>query len=302
MTQPPPPTPEELILAMLRDVLARQAQQMGLPQPPAAAPPTPKVPAAAPLATPPAASPAPKVAALPASVPPAAETPLAAAPLAAAPAPQIEAPPPSVPPAERPYRPAGGGRPALAPDEAGLTPLTPAEAAELAEYEALAAQPISGAGLRRVLPGLALILLVIAALANLPLVNGRALLRPPAGQAPQALYEGLLLKGSGDAIYVIDGGRRRLISSADAFQHYGYRWEAVTEVADAYLRQIPEGQPLHVLLRCAASADLYLLQGGEKRWVSDPAALAAAGYSLETDVRTIPCSRLRAISDGLPFP
>ncbi len=59
---------------------------------------------------------------------------------------------------------------------------------------------------------------------------------------------------------------------------------------------------MHVLLQCSANPDLYLLQGAEKRWVSDVAALEAAGYSPETDVSVIACSRLRAITDGLPFP
>ncbi len=52
MTQKQPPTPEELILAMLREVLARQAEQMGLrpkvEPPPAPAPPPPQPPAATP--------------------------------------------------------------------------------------------------------------------------------------------------------------------------------------------------------------------------------------------------------------
>jgi hypothetical protein len=277
MTHRPPPTPEELILAMLRDVLARQAEQMGLPRP---APPPPTAPSAAEAQR--ATAPAHPLPAEP-KPPPAAEAPAA---------PKWTASPPA----------AGWRRTPAAPDEAGVTPLTPAEAAELAECEALAALPVTSNGLTRGLGWLVIVLLVIVALANLPLVSGRALLRPPPNQAPQVLYEGLLLKGSNLSIYVIDGGRRRLISSADAFDHYGYRWSAVTEVDDAFLRQIPEGQPIHVLLKCPDSSDLYLLQASEKRWVSDVAALETEGYSLESDVRVIPCSRLRGISDGLPFP
>jgi hypothetical protein len=95
---------------------------------------------------------------------------------------------------------------------------------------------------------------------------------------------------------------RRLISSAEAFTHYRYRWNAVTQVDDAFLRKIPEGRPIHVLLKCNGSPDVYLLQGSEKRWVRDVAALEAEGYSLEADLSVIPCARLRSLSDGLPFP
>ena len=53
MTKPPVPSPEDLILQMLREVLARQAQQMGLaPEAPPAPAPVPPPPVMAPVPPP----------------------------------------------------------------------------------------------------------------------------------------------------------------------------------------------------------------------------------------------------------
>jgi hypothetical protein len=262
-----------LILGMLRDVLARQAQQMGL---------TP----AAPEAAPPPAAPA-----------PAPETPKRDSPPAAPPPPES---PPLEPEAALPPsspRPAGPG----SEFEPEPEPLTKRELAELAEYDELAAQPMVAGHLLRTLRVLVVGLLAVLILVNLPLFNGLALARALPDRQALIIRDGLLLKGSGPEIYVLENDRKRWVSSLDAFAHYGYTWDEVHIVEDAFLQQFPDGRPLHVLLKCDASPHIYRLENDRKRWIKDIPTFEAEGHVWE-DVRFVSCSYLRNLPDGLPIP
>ncbi len=247
-----PPNPEELILSMLRDVLARQARQMGLaaegdrPPPPAPAPPR-----------------------------------------------------PAPPPAARSAR----GPEAEILDDGRDEPLTSAEMAELAEYAKLAVQPITPAGLRRALRWLAGALAIILVLVNLPLLNGTAIIRALGDPQNIVLSEGRLLREENDsAIYVMQNNLRRLISSEEAFQHYGYRWGNVTVVPPGYLEGVPEGAPQHVLITCRGQAEIYLLDGSRRRPIRDFAVVEAMGYTLDRDLRYVSCERLREYLVGTLIP
>jgi hypothetical protein len=297
MTQPSPPNPEELILAMLREVLARQAEAMGLKSEtkgkPAPAPET--------KAPPPAQHPA-------APVEPAVTREEVRERLRSQSAyePVIRPEGPAEPITPPPSAPKLAATPRVEtvkpPERAeGEEPLTEREKAELAEYDALAAEPLMPGGFTRAVRWSIIAILIVILLASLPVVEGQSLFRIQS-EVQLVLRDGLLLKGSSDAVYVIEGGARRLISSAEAFEHYGYRWSAVTEVDNAYLTQIPEGRPINVLLTCEGLQDIYLLIGPEKRIVRDREALKTEGYTLERDLRTLPCNRLRSISDGLAYP
>lgn len=309
MTHKPPPTPEELILAMLRDVLARQAEAMGLP-----AEATRKSLGAAP--------PAPTPTPLPATPPEPSvtreailerlRTQAAAEPNIRAAKPAEPAIPHSSPPS-RPLPATSAPRPVVAPVvpsaksramemTEGEEPLSPQEAAEFAEFEALAAQPLAPGGFTRAVRWSMAAILVVIVLASLPFFEGQSLFRVQSEVENIVLRDGLLLKGSGNAVYVMRNETRRLISSIDAFEHYGYRWSAITEVDDDFLAQVPAGPAINVLLTCQGIPEIYLLTGSEKRLVSDLEALKAEGYTFDRDLRTIPCNRLRSISDGLAYP
>ena len=255
-------TPEELILAVLREVLARQAT--GLEQP-EGAPQEPQPSSPAQQASHPA-------------------TPAAAAPLVEATAHHAASLP-------------------RAPEEleSDLAPLTPEEERELAEFRELAAQPLSPSSLSRTLRWLVGILLVVFAVINLPLFNGLALARALPDRRALIIRDGLVLKGSGPEIYVVEDNHKRWISSLAAFERLGYTWEDVHVVEDAFHQQFPEGRPLHILLKCEQSPHIYRIEREQKRWIKDIPTFLAEGHVWE-DVRFVSCGELRGIPDGPPIP
>jgi hypothetical protein len=60
-------------------------------------------------------------------------------------------------------------------------------------------------------------------------------------------------------------------------------------------------QPAPILLKCANSPHIYLLERGEKRWIEDIETFDDRGY-VWGDVQLIPCGDLRGIPDGVPIP
>lgn len=59
--------------------------------------------------------------------------------------------------------------------------------------------------------------------------------------------------------------------------------------------------PSPILLKCADSPHIYLLQGGEKRWINTMETFDARGY-VWRDVQFISCDDLRSIPDGTAIP
>lgn len=227
---------DELILEVLREVLARQEQQLAASPPPASSPP---------------ASPPPK-------------------------------------PARRDIDPTTG--------------LARAEIEQLDLYEQLARAPATkdiGASrlLFRLLAGVFFALILI----NIPLIKGLPLARALPDSRALVIRDGLLLKGSGPQIYVLQDNHKRWISSLDAFDHFDYRWGNVHIVEDEFLARFPDGPALHVLLKCDASPHIYRLENDRKRWIRDIATFQAEGHVWE-DVRIVDCPYLRSLPDGLPIP
>lgn len=338
MSKLPQPTPEELILAMLRDVLARQAEQMGLTPDkpdeltpslaaveevlsphqllpevvPSIAPPVAEVvppprqllPEIAP--TPPALSPEieqrSKIAAFTSVLrnepPPAPIEPVPVLPEKVASVP-IFAPPPSV----EDTQPTARRAPESQVQDEGVQPLSYGEQKLKAEFDELAVRPVSVSALPQIIRVFVITLLALVAGLNVPLVQGTAIIRTLTDPKPVALQDGLLIREEGGpAVYLIQNGRRRLISSSEAFQHYSYRWGEVQEVPRDFLRSIPEGTAIHVLVKCTDLPEIYLLEGQEKRWVREVGALESLGYDVNRDLRWISCARLRNLFDGLPIP
>jgi hypothetical protein len=60
-------------------------------------------------------------------------------------------------------------------------------------------------------------------------------------------------------------------------------------------------EPSPILLKCAGSPHIYLLQNGEKRWIDSIETFNDRGY-VWRDVHTLPCDDLRAVPDGVPIP
>jgi len=67
------------------------------------------------------------------------------------------------------------------------------------------------------------------------------------------------------------------------------------------VRAVVYESPDPILLKCAGSPHIYLLDGGEKRWIDTIATLTERGYVWD-DVSIVPCDELRILPDGEPIP
>jgi len=157
-------------------------------------------------------------------------------------------------------------------------------------------------GMERALGRMLLLVLALTVLLNIPVTRyGVSLARILPDSAALVIRDGLVLKGGGPEIYRLQDNKLRWISSMSAFKHLGLKWEDVHVVEDAFLARFERGQPIHVLLKCAASPHIYRLEGERKRWIKDIATFEAEGHVWE-DVQFVTCEELRAIPDGPPIP
>ena len=149
---------------------------------------------------------------------------------------------------------------------------------------------------------LLLVLFVLAALINIPVNRyGTSLARIMPDTAALVIRDGLVLKGSGPEIYVLEDDKLRWISSLDAFEFYDYGWEDVHIVDDNFLEKFETGKPIHVLLKCQGSPHIYGLENGRKRWIKDILTFETEGYAWD-DVKPVSCTYLRGLPDGPPIP
>lgn len=196
------------------------------------------------------------------------------------------------------------------PPAAPLTPLPPAgEAEPTAEQETVAqetlavAMPVTATGASHLIRRLALGLLVIIVLINLPLNrHGASLARALPGSAALVIRNGLVVKEADkDTIYVFRDEQFHWISSLDAFEHFSYRWQQVHVVEPGFMAGFELGAPIHVLLKCQESPHIYRLENDRKRWIVDIASFEAEGHVWD-DVRFVACDYLRNIPDGETIP
>jgi len=156
--------------------------------------------------------------------------------------------------------------------------------------------------LDRTLGRLIVLILALIVLMNIPVTRyGVSLARILPDATSIIIRDGLVLKGEGDQIYVLEDNKLRWISSLEAFDRLGYRWSEVHQVDAAFLAQFEQGAPLHILLKCAESPHIYRIEEGKKRWIKDIATFEAEGHVWE-DVRLTSCAYLRTLPDGVPIP
>jgi hypothetical protein len=60
-------------------------------------------------------------------------------------------------------------------------------------------------------------------------------------------------------------------------------------------------EPPPILLKCATSPHVYLLDDGEKRWIKDISTFTAEGFEWR-DVEFVPCDDIEAVPSGEPIP
>jgi hypothetical protein len=163
-------------------------------------------------------------------------------------------------------------------------------------------QRVPSMNLDRALSRFLLLVVLLVALINVPVNRyGVSLARMIPESASLIIRDGLVLKGSGPEVYILQNDKLRWISSLDAFEHLGLDWGDVHIVDDAFLGRFEQGRPIHVLLKCDQSPHIYRLENGQKRWIKDIATFEAEGHVWE-DVRFVSCDYLRSIPDGPPIP
>jgi hypothetical protein len=142
----------------------------------------------------------------------------------------------------------------------------------------------------------------LVVLFNVPVTRyGVSLARIMPEASSLIIRDGLVLKGSGPEIYMLEADKLRWISSLDAFDHLGLTWKDVHVVEDSFLAKFEQGRPIHVLLKCNGSPHIYRLENNQKRWIKDIDTFLAEGHVWE-DVRFVTCQYLRDIPDGPPIP
>ena len=119
---------------------------------------------------------------------------------------------------------------------------------------------------------------------------------PPPAPAPTPLLpDGWLVQADGPNVYVITDRTRRLIPSEALFLGLGYRWDNIRHVSYDELVTMPKGKDLTVdyvhpngtLVKYASYPAVFLLDGGNRRWVINEATFLAHGYRW-SDIITIP--------------
>jgi hypothetical protein len=238
-------------------------------------------------------------------VPPATGAPAAPAPVgeATAAAKAAAAPEPIVPPEPKPIVPPAPIPPAeIEPADNFVAPEKWTPRPAVPHFAPSQPEALPSIQLDQMLRRLALGLVLLIILVNIPFNSaGTTLARAMPDARSLIIRDGLVLKGSGERIYVLENNRKRWISSLDAFAWHGYRWEQVNIVEDVFLDRFEDGRPIYVLLKCAQSPHIYALEEGQKRWIRDIPAFEAEGFVWE-DVKVISCAQLRQTPTGIPIP
>jgi hypothetical protein len=76
---------------------------------------------------------------------------------------------------------------------------------------------------------------------------------------------------------------------------------AVVEALPPAVQDIVYEHPNPVLLKCKSSPHIYLLDGGEKRWIDSIETFNRRSY-VWRDVHLVTCDELQSIPDGVPIP
>lgn len=160
------------------------------------------------------------------------------------------------------------------------------------------AQPGGTTG--RSLGQILIVLLVALVLVNIPIrYGGTGLAQSMPRSTPVIIYDGVLLKGSGPEIYIVEDHKLRWIGSPEAFGYY-FRQHDVYVVEDSLLESFGKGQSIHRLVTCPNSPHIYALENGQKRWVKDP---PTGNQARAWDkVGLVSCDYLRSLPDGSPIP
>lgn len=105
-----------------------------------------------------------------------------------------------------------------------------------------------------------------------------------------------LVKGSGPAVYLMDGGKRLPIQSAAVFNHWSLSWGDINQFDDRFVGEFPQGRVLGQLAKGSGPA-VYLIQNGRKQPFASAAAFTGRGYRWQ-DVVTVSDALLGTLATG----
>lgn len=163
-------------------------------------------------------------------------------------------------------------------------------------------EPLPTIHLERTLSRWSIILAVLIIIVNIPFNRfGTSLARAMPDEQALIVRDGLVIKGTGDEVYVLEDNQKRWITTLDAFEWYGYNWDQVHIVEDEFLDEFSDGRPIYLLLKCGASPHVYALENGTKRWIKDIPTFVSQGFVWE-DIKFVSCGFLRDLPQGTPIP
>ena len=119
---------------------------------------------------------------------------------------------------------------------------------------------------------------------------------------PQHYPDGTLIKGTGDKVYVIEGGQKLWIPNPSQFNSLGFDFGNVITVDDVELNTIPTNPSLPSGTVVKGRGErVYVIEGGQKRWIPNQAAFGALGFS-PGDIVNLNDAELNAMPDGTIMP
>jgi len=162
-----------------------------------------------------------------------------------------------------------------------------------------ASSPQGDAFMGRSLGQILIVLVVFLVLVNIPIsYHGASLTQLIPAATAVVIYDGMLLKGSGPEIYVLQDHKLRWVSNPEAFDYY-FNQHDIHTVEDKLLDDFGKGPSIYRLLTCPSSPHVYAVENGQKRWVKDPPKGNKA--TPWDEVRLVSCNYLHNLPDGLPI-
>lgn len=161
-----------------------------------------------------------------------------------------------------------------------------------------APSPQHDTNMGRSLGQILIILVVLLVLVNIPInYYGASLAQIIPKATAIVIYDGMVLKGSGPEIYVLDNHKLRWVSSPEAFDHY-FQHHELHIVEDNLLEGFGKGSPIRRLVTCPDSPYVYAVENSQKHRVKDP----PTGNMAKTwdEVQLVSCDYLHRLPDSLP--
>lgn len=166
--------------------------------------------------------------------------------------------------------------------------------------------PQPGTSSGRTLGQILIVFVVLLILVNIPINDYGIGLAHLAPDGPSiVIQEGMLLQGSGPAVYLLEDHKLRQVSSPEAYQVYFRDRRSVNQVEQELLAQFGQGRPIRHWISCRATPLIYALENGQKRLCPDGCGLVnvpRTGRARPWDeVHPVACKYLHGLPDGLPL-